>query len=415
MDMFTRSFTGNASFLSFFRQPASIALLLFLLVGFADGAMLPFFALWAQNDAGIPVGWIGALFGCYAGGELLATPLIGGIADRKGRRPVLLCSTLGVGIGFALLYLSQGVLQAACVLLLIGVCESVLHPTIATVIADTVADDRTGSYFALARTLSNLGRAAGPAVGAILVVHSLGSVFLASAVALLGCAGLVVWLLPETRRVGVAVDADDEDEEGLSSLLPALRDRRLASLLLWVVLLEMSGSWIEAVLPLYASAAHTLTPSGVGHLFTYGALLIVALQVPITRLTRHVSEATLVLGSGAVLVAAFVALLVSPGLPATVVAMTGFSLAEMLFGPLIPSAVNAMATDANRATYMAAVSVTNDIKDTLGPATGTALFALSVSLPWVGGMAVAAFAAAGLAAAVGKKRPPTRRSPRCGR
>lgn len=402
--MFTRSFTGYASFLSFLRQPASIALLLFLLVGFADGAMLPFFALWAQKDAGIPVGWIGALFGCYAGGEILATPLIGGIADRKGRRPVLLCSTLGVGIGFALLYLSHGVLQAACVLLLIGVCESVLHPTIATVIADTIPGERTRLHFALARTLSNLGRAAGPAVGAILVLHSLGSVFLASAVALLACAALVACLMPETRRLSSTANDDDDEEEGLSSLLPALRDRRLASLLLWVILLEMSGSWIEAVLPLYASAGHTLTPSGVGHLFTYGALLIVALQVPLTRLTRNVSEAKLVLGSGAVLVVAFVALLVSHGLPATVMAMTGFSLGEMLFAPLIPSAVNAMATDANRATYMAAVSVTNDIKDTLGPTTGIALFALSASLPWLGGMAVTAFAAAGLAAAITTKR-----------
>lgn len=81
-------------------------------------------------------------------------------------------------------------------------------------------------------------------------------------------------------------------------------------------------------------------------------------------------------------------------------AMTGFPLAEMLFGPLIPST----ATDTDRATYMAAVSVTNDIKDTLGPTTGIALFALSASLPWLGGMAVTALAAAGLAAAVSRKR-----------
>ncbi|MET0254458.1 MAG: MFS transporter [Luteibacter sp.] len=403
--MFTRGFTGNPSFLSVLRQPASIALLLFLLVGFADGAMLPFFALWAQKDAGIPVSWIGALFGCYAGGEILATPLIGGMADRKGRRPVLLCSTLGVGIGFALLYLSHGVLQAACVLLLIGVCESVLHPTISTVIADTVTTERTRAWFALARTTSNLGRAAGPALGAVLVLHSLASVFLASAVALLACAALVACLLPETRRED-SDDDDDDDEENLSSLLPAFRDRRLAGLLIWVVLLEMSGSWIEAVLPLYANTTHTLTPSGVGRLFTYGALLIVALQVPVTRLTRHVSEVKLVAGSGLVLVTAFVALTISPSVPAMIVAMTAFSLADMLFGPLIPAAVNAMATDANRATYMAAVSVTNDIKDTLGPATGTALFALSMSLPWIGGAALAAFAAAGLAASM--RAAPTR-------
>lgn len=50
----------------------------------------------------------------------------------------------------------------------------------------------------------------------------------------------------------------------------------------------------------------------------------------------------------------------------------------MLFGPLIPSAVDAMATTANQETYMAAVSITNAIQDTLVPATGTWLFALSV-------------------------------------
>ena len=62
------------------------------------------------EDAGIPTEYIGLLLGCYAGGELLATPFVGGIADRVGRRPVLLISTAGVGAGFLLLYLTRGAL-----------------------------------------------------------------------------------------------------------------------------------------------------------------------------------------------------------------------------------------------------------------------------------------------------------------
>jgi len=401
VDTFTRTTPRDLRFLSSLKHPASIAILLFFFVGIADGVMLPFFALWAQQDAGIPVGWIGVLFGCYAGGEILATPFIGGIADRKGRRPVLLCSTLGVGLGFLLLYFSHGVVQAACVLLFIGVSESVLHPTIMTVIADTTPHDAMRSRVALARTLSNLGRAAGPALGALLVLRSLGTVFLASGMATLTCMLIVYLWLPETRaRVdGAGDDDDEEDEEGLSSLLPAFRDARLARLLLWVVLLEVSGSWIEVALPLYAHAHGTLSPSGVGALFTYSALLAALLQFPLTRLTHRVSEGRLVLASGAVLVASFVALMVSASLPSLVVAMTGFAFADMLFGPLIPAAVNALASASNRATYMAAVSVTNDVKDTLGPATGTALFALSMQLPWMAGIGLAGVAAAGLAMA----------------
>lgn len=282
-------------------------------------------------------------------------------------------------------------------LLFIGICESVLHPTIATLIADTVPASETRSWFSLARVMSNVGRAAGPALGAVLVLRSLGSVFLASAVALLACTCIVAAVLPETRRSDTTnVDGDDE-EEGLSSLLPAVRDRRLASLLVWVVLLEMSCSWIEAVLPLYADLAQTLTPSGVGRLFTYGALLVVVFQYPVTRMTRNTSEPILVIAAGAVLVGAFVALMMSPGLTALIIAMTGFALADMLFGPLVPAAVNRMASDTNRATYMAAVSVANDIKDTLGPATGTALFALGLYAPWLAGILVAGAGASGLA------------------
>ena len=97
---------------------------------------MPFFALWARDRAGVPAGCIGLLLGCYAGGELLATPLVGGIADRLGRRPVLLASTAGIGAGFLLLCRARGALPAGLALLLVGVFESVLHPTAAAVVAD---------------------------------------------------------------------------------------------------------------------------------------------------------------------------------------------------------------------------------------------------------------------------------------
>ncbi len=61
----------------FFRsapRPALLGLLLFFCAGFADGMLIPFFPLRANEEAGIPVGAIRLLFGCYAGGELVAAP-----------------------------------------------------------------------------------------------------------------------------------------------------------------------------------------------------------------------------------------------------------------------------------------------------------------------------------------------------
>ncbi len=388
-------------------RPTHIGFVLYLCAGFADGMVVPFFPLWARSDANIAVGFIGLLFGCYAGGELIATPLLGGIADRIGRRPVLVASSFGVGLGFIALYFTQGVIGVAGVLLAIGMCESVLHPTIAAVIIDTTPIAEHRRQFSLAKVGSSIGRVAGPAAGAMLVSVSvpLGSVFIAAGLALLAGGALTLLCLPETRSIDSV--ADDDDEEGLSALLPALRDSRLSALLFWFMLLEVAGSWIEAVLPLYAHDTAALTASGVGLLFTYGAALIALAQLPLTRFAEQRSALFLILVAGGVLILAFGFLIGSATLAAMIAAVTLFSISQMLTGPLVPTAVNQLAPDSLRATYMAATSVASDLRDSIGPATGTALYAASSQLPWMIGIPFAALAAAGLGTTIARQqRPP---------
>ncbi len=164
---FFKSFTSAVT--AFIRAPgaARVGMFLFFAAAVADGILMPFFALWAYRIANIPIEFIGLLLGCYAGGELLATPFVGGIADRVGRRPVLLISTCGVGFGFVLLYLVHGAFAVAAALIVIGVFESVLHPTASTVIADVVPAEARRESFAARRVMSSAGGMAGPALGAL--------------------------------------------------------------------------------------------------------------------------------------------------------------------------------------------------------------------------------------------------------
>jgi hypothetical protein len=76
----------------------------------------------------------------------------------------------------------------------------------------------------------------------------------------------------------------------------------------------------------------------------------------------------------------------------------------MLVGPLVPTAVNALAPASRRASYMAASSVAVDLKDSLGPSIGTALYALAPRLPWIAGIPLVAIASLGLGAAIGRAR-----------
>ncbi|WP_245279168.1 MDR family MFS transporter [Mesorhizobium loti] len=394
-------------------RPALLGLLLFFCAGFADGALVPFFPLWASSEANIPVGAIGLLFGCYAGGELLAAPLIGGIADRVGRRPVLIASSLGVGAGFLALFFVHGVVVTAIVLLLTGMCESVLHPTILTVIGDVTAPSTHPRWFSMAHVSSSAGQILGPACGALLALLSLRSVFLAGGTMLVLGGIVMLFVLNETIGIGRATgddrhggEADEEEAEGLSALLPAFRDGRLAKLLLWVVLFEVAGNWIEAVIPLYAHDAGTLTASGVGVLFAYAAALMVGLQMLVSRMVEARSALWLTVGAGLATILAFALLAASPAMLALIGAVSLCSIAQMLVGPLVPTAVNALAPPARRASYMAASSVAVDLKDSLGPSIGTALYALAPRLPWIAGIPLVAIASLGLGAAIGRARRP---------
>lgn len=246
------------------------------------------------------------LLGCYAGGELLATPFVGGIADRVGRRPVLLISTAGVGFGFLILYLMRGALAAAIALVVIGMFESVLHPTAATVITDVVSSETLRKHFSLTRTMSNIGSAVGPAIGALLALWSLGLVFFGSAASLLiGTASVVFFMRETLPSASTAARDDDVEEGGLVALSTAFRDRRLATLLVPIVVFEIAASWIEAITPLYANNAGTLSPSGVGLLFTYAGALSAIFQLPVTQASARWSGLAVVLVSGTAQILAF--------------------------------------------------------------------------------------------------------------
>jgi MFS transporter, DHA1 family, tetracycline resistance protein len=309
---------------------------------------------------------------------------------------VLLVSTCGVGCGFMLLYLVHAAVSVAASLIVIGVFESVLHPTAATVIADVVPSEARRVHFAARSVMSNAGSMAGPALGALLALHSLGLVFVGAGITLLiGCL-IVATCLPETRPPDAPHDGDDD--ESLLVLTAALRDPRLGGLILPVALIEIVASWIASITPLYADTGGVLTASGIGLLFTYAGAIGVVLQMPITHATEHMRGSLIVLWSGAAQAVAFACLFVSPAVPSLVVAVTLLELAQMLSGPLVQTVVSELAPRTAQATYQAAFGVVNDLKDAAGPALGTWLFALAAALPWGIGILVSIAASLGLVA-----------------
>ena len=294
-------FSPDFAYINALPGPVRVSAFLFFAASFADGVLMPFFALWAVHDAGVPVVAVGLLLACYAGGELIATPVVGGLSDRLGRRPVLVLSTSGVGAGFLILYLSHGMVSAAAALLTIRVFESVLHPTAMAIVADVVPAPGLRRQYGFNRMAGGVGDVLGPALGSLLVIWSLSAVFLAASITLFTVAIVVALCLKETRTTP---DEKTEDDD-LSALGAVFQDRRLASILVPLAIIQIAASWIESVLPLAAIQHGILSPAGTGWLFAFAGLLGVIFQMPVLRLCENLEGSRMVIFAGAMLALAF--------------------------------------------------------------------------------------------------------------
>src|SRR5882762_11051294 len=76
------------------------------LVGF--GIIVPLLPFYAQTFGASPL-VIGLLFGVFSVCQLIASPILGDLSDRYGRRPVLIFSLLGTVVSFVMLALAGSI------------------------------------------------------------------------------------------------------------------------------------------------------------------------------------------------------------------------------------------------------------------------------------------------------------------
>lgn len=164
------------------------------------GAQLPVLPRYAAGPLDAGAVGIGLAVGASSLTALLFQPLAGRIADRRGRRRIMLAGTALVAVMIAAYTLADGLATLVALRLVVGVGEACWFVGAATIVADLAPASRRGealSYFTLA---AYGGLVVGPLVGD--TVRSLAgydAVWLTAA----GCAALAFVLalrLPETRQ-----------------------------------------------------------------------------------------------------------------------------------------------------------------------------------------------------------------------
>lgn len=308
-------------------------------------------------------GLVASLFGL---GSAIAALVGGVLADRIGRRPTLLAAQLLTAASTATLGFADGQLMIASVAFLVGLSSNASRPAGAAIIADLVPEkDRVRAY-ALNYWAINIGFGVSAAAAGLIASHGYLLLFLGDAFSTLLCAVVVFTRIPETRPTALP----HQEAKPQVSLGTVFRDRRFMSLVGLTFLLALvfqQGSTTLAV----SMGKAGLSTTQYGLVAGVNGLLIVLLQIPVTRLIQGRDRGMMLL-IGALLSGWGFGLTVFAGSSALFFAMTVavWTIGEIIFAPTNMGLVAELSPAHARGRYQGVNSLAWSGASFLGPAAG---------------------------------------------
>lgn len=319
-------------------QPrTSRPLLLIILTVFLDvlgiGLIFPVAPFYATSFGADAI-QVGLLFTVYSAMQFLATPALGALSDRFGRRPILLISLAGEMLGFLLMGLATSLAVLFVGRIISGATAGNIGAAQAYLADITTPRERTRTFGLLGATFS-LGFMLGPAMGGILSRWDIRApAFAAAALVLVNLLGALAWLpesLPEARRYESRARPLSGQINPVALLLSLLRRPAMPGLLAANFLLNFAFSALHTNLAVLTKDRFAWGPADVGNVFLAMGLMGILVQtVAVRRLSERISDISLLLIGFGVLAVAFLGI--------------GFSTAALLLWLFLPlvSAGNAL-------------------------------------------------------------------------
>ena len=382
---------------------------------FGNGFVYPFLFIYLHNVRGFALGISGLIVATNAAVALLAGTPGGAAADRFGARRTLAVSLALLATAFALFPLVRAPWHAFSLAALIGLANGFFWPSYHALLAAITPAERRHAGYALQRVSTNLGFGIGGAFAGLIAATARPGTF--TALFIVDAATYAAFLallavVPEGRAAGDRL----AEARGYASVL---RNRVFLALLGLNVVFVTAGYAQLETLPVFAKDQTNVGEGAIGLVFLVNSLVIVAAQLPVTRLVEGRRRMAMLALMTALWAAAWL-LVFSAGLWLSAIAAAAliipaggvFAVGECLQGPTQPALIAELAPDHLRGRYMALSTSSWSIGWIAGPALGAVVLQQEPLALWP---AAAAFClAAGAGGLLLERRLPqaVRRTPR---
>lgn len=250
--------------------------------------------------------WAGVVFLSFSLMQFIASPILGGLSDKIGRKPVLWVSLAGSAVGYLMLALTSQFEWMLAARILDGITGGNISVAQAAM-ADSSKPEERSKVMGMIGAAFGLGFVLGPAMAGVLSGSSFGHhlletrgwhlPFFVAAGLSLGASLMVLLWLPETLTAEVRARARAHESRG-HALVKALKRKGMPQLL-GVSLLAMAGfAMMEGTFALLVEYRFDFHQREVGYLFAGIGVLLVIYQGGLVRVVakRIPERAALIAG-----------------------------------------------------------------------------------------------------------------------
>ncbi|WMD09580.1 MFS transporter [Streptomyces sp. FXY-T5] len=244
-----------------------------------------FMALYLTLDRGYSATYAGLVAALHGLGGVVSSLGGGVMTDRLGRRPTLLIAQSSTAASVALLGFVRDPVAIAGVAFLVGMASNASRPAVQAMMADIVRPEDRIRAFSLNYWAINLGFAVSSMAAGFIAEVSYRAGFLIEAGMTMVCAVLVFLRLPESKPTATVTEAAAPRDASVS-LRTVLRDGPFMSVVGLSFLVALIFQQGAVGLPVAMGEAG-FTPAEYGMAIAVNGVLIVVLQIPVTRFIQH--------------------------------------------------------------------------------------------------------------------------------
>jgi len=253
------------------------------LINRLGGFVIPFLTLYLTSQRGIPVSQAALMVSLFGAGSFLSQLVGGELADRLGRRPVMLMSFLITPIVMVVFGLARPLRLIAACTFIVGFFTDLYRPAVGAAIADLVPPESRTRAYGYNYWAINLGAAVAPLLAGLIAGYNYLILFIADALTT-AIFGLIVFFgIRETRPAEVRHSAHAAVSERISQLKrePILLIFSLLTLFFGIIYIQGN-----VTLPLDMQS-HGLGPQQYGVAIAVNGFLIILVTIPVSNMATR--------------------------------------------------------------------------------------------------------------------------------